>query len=409
MLLFEMKKIFSKPINKIALLILIALPVISSFLAIRDVHYVDENGNTTIGIMASSNLKNAKNQWAGYLTEDVLSKVVEENKEIITSEEYLSENAEENEKAYSKTQGFSDIKQMMNLAFSGFQEYDYFRADSVTAQEAGTIYERRIENLKEWLNSEEMKDNYSEKEKQFLVGQYEKLDTPFYYEYAEGWKALLDSAYTPTIMLVLAVIIGLLVSGIFSEEFQLKADSIFFSTKLGRGKAVRSKMAAGFLVVTLLYWCVILLYSAIILGVLGFGGGKCPIQTGLGAWDSFYNVTYLQHYLLTIAGGYLGSLFIATFSMFVSAKSHSTILALTIPFVLLCVTPFLGRIPILSPILKFFPDQLLQICETIKHLNVYQIGGKVMGAIPITITLYILLYIILLPILHRVYRKAQIK
>ena len=40
MLLFEIKKVLSKPLNKAALLILTAVLVIGSVLAIRDVRYV---------------------------------------------------------------------------------------------------------------------------------------------------------------------------------------------------------------------------------------------------------------------------------------------------------------------------------------------------------------------------------
>ena len=46
-------------------------------------------------------------------------------------------------------------------------------------------------------------------------------------------------------ILILALVIGFLVSGIFSDEFQTKADAIFFSARLGRNKGVLSKIVAG--------------------------------------------------------------------------------------------------------------------------------------------------------------------
>jgi len=88
--------------------------------------------------------------------------------------------------------------------------------------------------------------SFSEKEKEFLISQWDNLKTPFYYEYAEGWKALLDSQYLPTLLTLLAVILGALVAGIFSDEYSWKADSIFFSSKLGRNKAGILKKRAGF-------------------------------------------------------------------------------------------------------------------------------------------------------------------
>ncbi|MDO4345255.1 MAG: ABC transporter permease [Eubacteriales bacterium] len=404
---FELKKIFSKPGNKIALILLAVTLCIASSFAIGDVFYVDENGERSTGITAASPLRKAKNEWAGYITEDVLRKVLEENALINNSEEYLSTDIIENEKAFSKKQGFRDIRELINLAYCGFQEYNYFRADSVTQEEIRSFYGRRTATLTEWLNSNEQEGRFSEREKQFLIAQYEKLETPFYYEYADGWKELL--AYAPTIIMLVMLITAFLVSGIFSDEIQLKADSIFFSARFGRNKAVAAKIKAGFIAVTVIYWTMILLYSGVVLAVLGTGGANRAIQISSANWKSFYNITFLQDYLLTVLGGYLGNLFILFLSMLVSAKTHSKALAVTIPFILLFIPSFLSGISVLSEILGLLPDQLLQVCNAVKTFNLYQLGTKVIGAVPIIFIMYFILFCILLPILYLVYQKTEIK
>lgn len=404
---FELKKIFSKPVNKIVFVILAVSLCVVSYFAIGYVDYVDENGNTTIGIAAASALREEKNKWAGYITEDVLRKVLEENALINNSEEYLSEDVTENNKAFSKKQGFSDIRDMINRAFGDFQSYNYYQADRVTQEEISSFYDRRTANLIEWLKSDEQENRYSEQEQQFLIAQYEKLETPLYYEYADGWVALLE--YAPSIIMLIVLITGFLVSGIFSDEIQLKADSIFFSTKLGRNKAVTAKIKAGFIVITSVYWVTIVLYSGIILLVLGSGGADCAIQNGFSNWKSFYNITYLQDYVLTVFGGYLGNLFILFLSMLASAKTRSKALAVTIPFILLFIPSFLSGISVLSEVLGLLPDQLLQVCTAIKTFNLYQIGDKIVGSVPIILTLYLILFCILLPVLYQVYRKTEIK
>lgn len=407
MLIFEIKKILSKPINKIAFLLLVVVLCVVSFLAIDYVNYIDENGESVRGRAAAQALKSEKAQWAGYITEDVLIKVLEENTRINNSEEYLSNDLKENEKAYAKKQGFSDIREMINRAFCEFQEYNYYRADSVTTDDIGSFYDRRTASLTEWLNSDYQKDYYSEEEKQFLITQYEKLETPFYYKSADGWEALLE--YLSAIIMLIVLITGFLVSGIFSDEIQLKADSVFFSTKHGRNKGVIAKITAGFIIVTMIYWVMILLFSVIVLSTLGFDGANCAIQNGFPYWKSFYNITYLQGYLLAVLGGYLGSLFILALSMFASAKTHSKAFAVTIPFILLFIPSFLSGISVLSEILGLLPDQLLQIPMAIKTFNLYQIGGKVIGAVPIIMFLYVVLYLVLIPVLYTMYRKTEIK
>ena len=407
MLRYEIKKCFSKTANKIGLLILTVVLIMVSYFAVTYVDYVDEDGNNRTGIIAVRSLRDMKNQWAGYITEDVLREVIVQNALVNASAEYQSNDVQENNKAYSKKQGFSDIRDMINHAFCGFREYNYYRADSVTTEEVSEFYTKRISNLEEWLYSDEAKDQFTDMEKQFLIKQYEQLEIPLYYEYADGWIALLE--YAPSIIMLTVLITGFFVSGIFSNEFQLKADAIYFSTKYGRNKAVKSKVEAGGIIITIIYWVVVLLYSAIVLGILGADGANCAIQAGFGSWKSFYNITYFENYLLTMVGGYIGSLFILTISMLISAKTKSTVLSVTVPFIFVFLPSFLSGFSALTEILGLLPDQLLQMNVAIKYFNLYQFGDRVIGAVPITMILYAVLYVLMVPILYRVYQKAEIK
>lgn len=407
MLRYEIKKCFSKIANKIGLLILTVVLIIVSYFAVTYVDYVDEDGNNRTGIIAVRSLRDMKNQWAGYITEDVLREVIVQNALVNASAEYQSNDVQENNKAYSKKQGFSDIRDMINHAFCGFREYNYYRADSVTTEEVSEFYTKRISNLEEWLYSDEAKDQFTDMEKQFLIKQYEQLETPLYYEYADGWIALLE--YAPSIIMLTVLITSFFVSGIFSNEFQLKADAIYFSTKYGRNKAVKSKVEAGGIIITIIYWVVVLLYSAIVLGILGADGANCAIQAGFGSWKSFYNITYFENYLLTMVGGYIGSLFILTISMLISAKTKSTVLSVTVPFIFVFLPSFLSGFSALTEILGLLPDQLLQMNVAIKYFNLYQFGDRVIGAVPIIMILYAVLYVLMVPILYRVYQKAEIK
>lgn len=409
MLLFEIKKVLSKPLNKAALFILAAVLVTGILLTIRDVQYVDAEGEVSTGVSAARHLQEEKNQWKGYLTEDVLKRVIQENTTVSTSSQAQSEDIQENNKAAARGQGFSDIRHMINLAFGEIDNYDYYKIDNVSVDEVGSLYEQRIAGLKNYLNQEDVTDTFSEEEKEWLINQYESLETPFYYEYTDGWKALLDSQYLPILMMLTVLVIGFLVSGIFSDEFTWKADSIFFSTRLGRGRAIRSKMGAGFLITTVLYWSVILLFSFFVLAVLGFGGGACAVQTGVSNWSSIYNITYFQDYVLSICGGYLGSLFIGILAMLFSAKTHSTVLAITIPFALTCIPPFVGRIEMFAKIMNLFPDQLLFINKNLENFSLYHVGGQIIAGVAVMIPMYFILFCLIVPILFRVYSRTQIK
>lgn len=80
---------------------------------------------------------------------------------------------------------------MINIAFSEWRDYNYYAIDGLSPGEATEVYEKRVSNLKEWLASGE--EIFSDGQKDFLITQYENLDTPFYYEYFSGWSAFLQS------------------------------------------------------------------------------------------------------------------------------------------------------------------------------------------------------------------------
>lgn len=403
MLRFEIKKVFSKTKNRITIIVLLVILITTSILTINRVEYVDENGNHSTGISAARNLREAKNEWAGNLTEEVFQSVFEENMIINNSNEISSDSIEEENKRFAKKQGISTIRDVINNAFSEYRDYNDFAIDNISEDEVKNVYERRIATLKEWLDSGE--ETFTEEEKSFLIQQYEDLETPFYYEYMDAWSALLQNI--STFILILALVIGFFVSGIFSDEFQTKADSIFFSTRLGRNKGILSKMGAGFIIVSTFYAFFIFLYTFIVLVVLGVDGANCPIQLDL--WRSVYNVTFLQAYLIIVAGGYIGTLFASILAMLASALTHSTPTAIIVPFIVLCAFPFLSRIITLPGVCSFFPDQLLEIYIDMKESGLVTLGGKVTTIAAVIVPVYAVICLILQPILYKVYKKTEIK
>ena len=403
MLLFEIKKVFSRPKSKIIIATLLIVLIATCILTINRVEYIDENGNHSVGFSAARNLREAKNEWSGYLTEDVFREVLAENKKINNSEEALSNDIEEQNKAYAKKQGISSILDVINSAFSGYRDYNYYAADSVSDEEVASVYANRVSVLKSWLETGE--EAFTENEKDFLIHQYENLEIPFYYEYADGWAALLQNM--STFILILALVIGFFVAGIFSDEFQTKADSVFFSSKYGRTRGSLSKLKAGFCITSGFYVTFLLLYTFIVLFILGADGANCPIQLDL--WRSVYNITFLQAYLFIALGGNIGTVFASTLAMLVSAMTRSTPAAIVMPFIILCAFPFLSRIITLPGICSFFPDQLLEIYLDIKESGLVEIGGRVMTTASVIVPVYAAICLILQPVLYRVYKKVEIK
>ena len=247
----------------------------------------------------------------------------------------------------------------------------------------------------------------SQAEQNYLVQQYQALETPMYVDYTTGWQQFYE--FSPTVIIILCLFACFLVSGIFSQEGQWKTDAIFFTTFHGRGRGVSAKVGAGLLLLTVLYWVPFLLFGGITLAFLGADGAGCPVQ--LYAWKSLYNLTLGQGALLIALGGYLGTLFLGLLSMWVSAKSGSTVLAAVLPFAVIFLPALmLGDInTLLSNILGLLPDKLLQINRDLAYFDLYQLGDSVMGAIPILLVLYTVLTLLFIPLLYKTYQHKQLK
>lgn len=407
MLKYEIKKVFSRPGGMIALLLLVIVMGITCWFAMG-VSYVNEQGEEETGPAAIARLRAAQKEWAGELDEEKIRRVIEENRRIRESPEAASNDILESNIAYSWGQGLMEIRDLLNYSYAAsFREYDYYRADTLSADDAPQFYANRTALLEEWLSGE-AKEQFSDEEKAYLIRQYTTLRTPFYYDYMKGWTQLFE--FAPTIIMIVVLILGYLVAGIFSNEFAWKADAVFFSSMYGRNKAVRAKIGAGFSIVSAVYWLTVLAYTAVLLFYFGADGWACPVQADFSGWKCFYHITVLEKYVLIVLGGYIGCLFISFLNMVVSARTKSAVFAVMVPVVLIFVPSFLGNIdsPIINKLLGLLPDQLLQTGVALNLFNLYSLGGKILGAVPILLVLYAVLTGILLPVLYQEYRKKQI-
>lgn len=404
MVKFEIKKVFLRRGNQIAVALLVVLLCVVCFFA-GNISYVNEEGETEKGFGAVKKLREEQKEWAGFLDEETIQKVIEENNKISQTPEAQSDDFQENDKAFHKKQGFLEIRNLLNYAYAeDFRDYNYFRADSLKPEDASEFYENRISLLENWLSGEG-KELFSETEKEYLIKKYENLQTPFFYDYVEGWKQLF--LYFPTILMILMLALGYLVSGIFAREFQWKADSILFSSLYGKNKAVSAKVKACFYIVTGIYWCTVLLYTGAVLLYLGADGAFCPIQANSSDWKSFYEMTNMEKYVLCAVGGYLGCLFISFLTMLVSGKTKSSAAAVILPFVLVFLPSFLSNInnPAVTEILGLLPDRLLQLAQGTANFTLYEIGGKVLDGIFLLFLVYSAFCALLLPVMKRMYRK----
>ena len=133
------------------------------------------------------------------------------------------------------------------------------------------------------------------------------------------------------------------------------------------------------------------------------------IQTGLGGLKSWCHITFFQEYLLSAAGGYIGTLFILAAAMTITAKTRSAVLGASLPFILLFLPAFLPDLSGITKMLGLLPDQLLQLPFGLNTFSLYQIGKTIVPAVPLLFLVYSVLSVLLLPAAWQIYRQTGMR
>ena len=390
---YELKRLLSKPSTKVLCIIPIIVVFFLVMLAVDYGDWVNSDGTHTQGIMAIRKLKEAKEVWNGMLTEDRIAEVIVKNKELKNN--------------YVALQGFMDIRQLINYSFSEFREYDFETIDQLSSWNAQDFYSNRVEKLTTWLNGEGS-EFYNEKEKNYIIAKYEAMNYPLKYEYADGWIRAKDNI---AVAIAATVLINcLIVSNIFASEKQYREDSIYFSSFYGKNKGIHAKIIAGMIFSSVLYSCVLCIYTSAILSIYGTSGAECLIQASPRSWKSMYNITNIQEYALCLCGGYILCVFMSMLTMYVSAVTTSAVISLFVSYSVLFVAPVLGTLPGMpSDIVGLLPDQLLVVHDKILQMQVYCIGDTVLQPISILFVLYLLLTIVLYLLTYRTFKYKKLK
>lgn len=413
---FELKKIFSRRINQIVLLVMAAIVVLFTVLALNSVNYsvydpsAEDGARHMSGHAAAVRLLADTEKYEGELTVEVLRRVIEDNARVQAMPEAQSQTQSipEQNYVYTFTQGYRDIRNIVGMAYSSFLDYDYFILDRLKPEDADRFYSLRTQSLIDWLNQPEVELSYSSAEREFLISRYEALETPLLYRPTLAWEAIFEQV--PSVLMLMCFILGFLLAGVFADEAHLKTDAIFYSSYHGRKKAVWSKVKAGLIITNVVYWASMLVFSAVLFLALGTKGWDCPIQATFGGWKSLYNISVLQKYLLTIVCGWAGVSVFAVLSMLVSAKTNSATLSVAVPVLIIFlpqITSNFTSFKYVQKLLGLMPDALLQVNQTASHFTLYSIGGRIFAQLEITPWLHLAIAALLVPMVYHVYRKKN--
>ena len=182
MLKLELKRIFSKKLNVLAVGLMVILAAVFSGFAATSNRYVDAHGAVSTGMLATRKLAENKQGYAGTLREAELTKIVAQYKAV------MAQSQDEQDANYGTLyQPIDDILNFMISVLTPDAGYDETVLDSVTEDSVQDFYTWYQSNMK-W-----MADQYGKTpaQKDYLEKKYSEITLPIQYESYGAWDTMI--------------------------------------------------------------------------------------------------------------------------------------------------------------------------------------------------------------------------
>lgn len=181
--------------------------------------------------------------------------------------------------------------------------------------------------------------------------------------YCDGWDKML-SGMGSVLSILICLLIVIMLSPVFAEEYTCHTDSVIYAARYGRTKLVTSKMIASLETVVGMYLIFLLLNFVLYIGCYGVQGWNVNIQSSLHYASSTYNLTFLQMFFISAALNTLGIAVMTTITLFISAEMNTPVSAL-ITSCVVCFFPvlfdFTESVPVLQKLQEICPIFMLHI------------------------------------------------
>ncbi len=236
-----------------------------------------------------------------------------------------------------------------------------------------------------------------------------------YFLYTDGWNALLahERLDLPLFLLLL-----LLITPIFCQEYESKMDAILLSSKKGRANLVGKKILLAFGMVVILSLFFSFLDYAFFSLHYGLEDGHYPLQSLEYYHSSIKNLSLLEAYIGMSFFRIIGHLFLAVIIMFASVYTKKTVLTLFFGSAVVLI-PYFGLaarwVAYILPLPLSFMigsgffkgDELAESADGMSEIIVYRSVSELETAIMIAL-LFVISYVIILLVFKK-YINYQIR
>ena len=317
----ELKRLLSIRKNKILICISVVLSALMAIFPVtfENVYYQETDG-TIVDLKGKDAIEYKKNIQKDCIGEVTTEKVVEYLEQYKTIVEQYGDSEEDNfpDNIYYKEILPLEpiIRRLYEISVDpvtcmpdSFLEIDY--------KNAKQYYEQAQKHLEAVIKLEQ-DENISAVE--HALERYSNVKKPFY---ISGYYSTNVMDYISFTILLVVLLVILIISPMFSDEYQTNADSILRCTKKGRMQFGLVKCIVSFFVFTFVYWICMFIHLGVSRIFYGTEGLRTSMQA-IYSTVSLSNVNIGQLQLIIIVAGFLSGSAVLAFSLFLSAKSKTS-------------------------------------------------------------------------------------
>ncbi len=366
---FEFKKIFRRKTFPAAILICLGIMAAAVFSSLSGGSFHHSVGRDISKYEAMKLDKEVILTNRGYITPQLISRAILSNREMISNKDnyFVNEYGSHlKEDAYIRyILPYEPVVELINKVYA--EDLDCLAMDALSLEymgedkavdrlgpETAEDFDSALKSFARAMALREEGLSQAEVEKNLEL--IDSIETPLYNDYFGGYEAYIMSS--KSLALTVLFLILLLLSPVFSNEYEEKTDQVILCTKNGKGSLCRAKLFVS-LVVSLLSAVLVMGLSWLALLLLyGFEGGKVNIQVVNPGCS--YPLTLLEACCIHFISVVFASVLFGAFIAFMSARVKRSTAPVVVMGTLLTIIPMFIWIPLKSSgfmyeLLKFFP------------------------------------------------------
>lgn len=366
---FEFKKLFRRKLFPAAVLICLGIMAAAVFSSLSGGSFHHSVGRDISRYEAMKLDREVILTNRGYITPQLISRAILSNREMVSNEDnyFVNEYGSHlKEEAYIRyILPYEPVVELINKVYA--QDPDLLAMDALSLEYLGE--DKAVERLspeaaedfdyalKDFARTMVLRqEGLSQAEVEKNLELIDSIETPLYNDYYGGYEAYIMSS--KTLALTVLFLILLLLSPVFSNEYEEKTDQVILCTKNGKGSLCRAKLFVSLVVSMLSAVLVMGLSWLAFLLLYGFEGGKVNIQVVNPGCT--YPINLLEACLIHFVSVIFACALFGALICFLSAKVKRSTAPVVIMGTLLTIIPMFIWVPMKSSriiygLLKFFP------------------------------------------------------